>query len=84
MHPVFHVSKLKTCPQPPTEEDIIEGPINEDQTKAVPSRRLGTRMINQKGSKSVEWLIEWNNTEEGVATWEKAEDIINRFPDFAP
>ena len=39
-------------------------------------------MVESNNGMVVYGLIEWSNGEEEYATWEKSEDVLQRFPDF--
>ncbi|KAJ0981251.1 hypothetical protein J5N97_009506 [Dioscorea zingiberensis] len=81
IHPVFHVSLLK--------KSVAEHPI----TRALPSTSLpdtiqkpmailDRRMVKRGNQPATKWLINWENQSPAEATWEFAEEIQLRFPDF--
>ncbi|KAL6187997.1 hypothetical protein ACLB2K_039392 [Fragaria x ananassa] len=43
---------------------------------------LARRMFKKGNSTVIKWLIQWLGAIEEEATWEEANDIIARFPDF--
>jgi hypothetical protein len=77
IHPVFHVSQLKTV-APGT---LLAPPVLDDiDLPRVPVKVLSRRVVN-KGIHSVpQVLIQWSGWSEDLATWEDLEAIKQAFP----
>ena len=83
VHPVFHVSLLKkkigdavvvSAHLPPN--------VDPHNPRWYPAKVLD-RGIFKKGKAPVtKWLIQWLGATMEDATWEEAEDMKERFPDF--
>ncbi|WOH15217.1 hypothetical protein DCAR_0934754 [Daucus carota subsp. sativus] len=83
LHPVFHVSQLKkalgTQPSHPT----IPAQLNSElEMNVFPEQVLAVRTKGAPGTGHLEVLLKWNELPEFEATWEEAEMINRRFPDF--
>jgi len=80
IHPVFHVSLLKkkvgnrevlsTLPSLP-----VESPL---QPQAI----LERRMIKRNHQAATQMLVHWASLKPSEATWEFANDLVHRFPQF--
>jgi hypothetical protein len=79
VHPVFHVSQLKSAS--PTGHQV--SPSLPDITDAyqIPERVLQRRMLPGGSVPSTEVLIKWSSLPEELATWENLADLKRRFPD---
>ena len=80
IHPVFHVSQLKqSIGRQPVQSNLPPMPPTPDlQPQAVMERR-----INRKRNHAItQLLIHWKGFSPADATWESAEDITARFPNF--
>ncbi|KAF2302259.1 hypothetical protein GH714_033903 [Hevea brasiliensis] len=49
-----------------------------------PQAILDRRMVKRKNQAATQWLIHWKDVSPTDATWEYADDIQLRFPDFTP
>jgi transposase InsO family protein len=83
IHPVFHVSLLKAKIG---NSAAISAHLPPDVDPANPRwypARILDRGIFKKGNGPVtKWLIQWLGASAEEATWEEAEDIQHRYPDF--
>lgn len=78
IHPVFHVSLLKSAPPSPSLLGKVL-PDSEDMLQ-IPERVLQTR-LHQRGQAVVpQVLIKWSGLDEDLATWEDKEALHQRFP----
>ena len=79
IHNVFHVSQLKpftsSIPRTPLLPSIQ---IKQLQPQAI----LERRMVKRKNMASTQWLIHWGGLSPAEATWEWADEIQARFPQF--
>ena len=83
IHNVFHVSLLKKkVGHNATVEATLPDISDSSAFKWVPEEILQIRMIKHKGAAATQWLIRWLGTSKEEATWEFAEDIKQRYPDF--
>lgn len=87
IHPVFHVSLLKKK----VGESTVTFPhlppaIDPTNLRWYPAAVLDRRMFKdaRRNVAVIKWLIHWLGTTPEDATWEKAEDIRLRYPDFTP
>ncbi|KAL6185001.1 hypothetical protein ACLB2K_041136 [Fragaria x ananassa] len=62
-------------PQPPAVTDSSR-PI------WTPAKVLQTRLVKHKGEAATQWLVQLMESTPEEATWEYAQDIQRRFPDF--
>ncbi|KAF2297659.1 hypothetical protein GH714_001999 [Hevea brasiliensis] len=49
-----------------------------------PQAIVDRRMVKRKNQTATQWLIHWKDVSPADATWEYADDIQLRFPDFNP
>ncbi|GKE46070.1 retrotransposable element Tf2, partial [Tanacetum coccineum] len=83
VHPVFHVSQLKSCKGNALKMGFLPH-SGEDGLLAVEAERILDRRIGKLNNKAAVYvLVKWFNHSEEDATWEIAEDLIQRFPDFS-
>lgn len=83
VHPVFHVSLLKkkvgdavvTAAHLPPDLD----PHN---PRWYPGKVLKRQMVKKTNAAVTKWLIHWLGSDMEEATWEEADEILKRFPDF--
>ncbi|XP_071924740.1 uncharacterized protein [Coffea arabica] len=85
IHPVFHVSLLKKKLRDQTTPTLQLPDVDErGQIRVEPVALLCRRMIKRRNAASTQWLIQWWGTEPAEATWEDAEQIREKFPQFRP
>ena len=78
VHPVFHVSQLKTVlsrehkliPQLPDDANIFQ----------IPIQILQSHMVQRGGSFVAQVLVLWSGLDASLATWENRDALKNRFP----
>ncbi|XP_050117661.1 uncharacterized protein LOC126595396 [Malus sylvestris] len=83
IHPNFHISLLK----PKLGSHIVASPtlplVAADGTFLwFPEMILQHGMFKRSNQAITRWLIKWQGLPEHDATWEDADSIISRFPDF--
>ncbi|CAM8939132.1 unnamed protein product [Rhodiola kirilowii] len=83
IHNVFHVSMLKSCPNPHQQTpaalpDCFLGMPAAPQ----PLKQLSTRTIRRGGSKVRQVLIQWVDQTPNDATWEDVALLCQNFPTF--
>ncbi|GKC07267.1 reverse transcriptase [Tanacetum coccineum] len=83
VHPVFHVSQLKLCRGNSFKMGLLphcgKGGLFAVEPESILDRRIGK--LNNKAAVYV--LVKWVNHNEEGATWELAEDLLKRFPNFS-
>ncbi|GJZ55413.1 reverse transcriptase [Tanacetum coccineum] len=83
VHPVFHVSQLKLR----RGNSFKRGPLphcGDDGLLSVEPKKILDRRIGKlNNTATVHVLVKWVNHNEEDATWELAEDLLRRFPDFS-
>jgi ribosomal protein L21E len=84
VHPVFHVSQLKSyVPDHTPVFTELPTPLQLDIAELEPKEILDRRLV-KKGNKSyLQVLIKWSTMKEDMATWEDYEVVRQRFPDAA-
>lgn len=83
VHPVFHVSQLKSTTITPSKISALPPQLNKELEMIVePEALKGVR--EKKGSSTQEWevLIQWVGLTEEEATWEDYQKMVEQFPDF--
>lgn len=82
IHPTFHVSLLKKCPDP----SMVPVHIPEEAASAIavkePEEIVERRLIQRRGKAITEVLIRWKGEDRDGATWETWQELQQRFPDF--
>lgn len=85
IHDVFHVSLLK---KKMGGTAVVEGQLPNVSDASVhkwaPEAVLQARMVKRHGAAATQWLVQWMGTSPEEATWELADEIMQRFPDFKP
>ena len=84
LHPVFHVSLLK--PQIGSAHSQLTDlpPATFPEVMQWQPEAILDRGIFKKHNKPVtKWLIKWASLPTNDATWEEADDILARYPDFS-
>ncbi|XP_071905946.1 uncharacterized protein [Coffea arabica] len=85
IHPVFHVSLLKKKLGDLTTPILqLQNTDEKEQIRVEPVALLSRRMIKRKNAAVTQWLIQWWGIEPAEATWEDAEQIKEKFPQFRP
>lgn len=82
IHPVFHISQLKTCHGAPVESTPIPNECIPENSNRIPIKILDRQLEKRKGRPMMKVLVQWSDGEEQDATWETYEDLIVQFPDF--
>jgi hypothetical protein len=83
IHPVFHVSLLKKK----VGLQVVVNPhlpplVDPKNPRWYPAKVLDTLLVKRKGKASAKWLVQWAGASVEDATWEFADDIMGRYPDF--
>lgn len=82
IHPTFHVSLLKRCPDP----NMIPVHPPEDvagyRRERDPLLILDRRLVQRKGRARTEVLVQWKDENADEATWEDWHSFQSKFPDF--
>ncbi|XP_061993693.1 uncharacterized protein LOC133711607 [Rosa rugosa] len=83
VHPVFHVSLLK---KKIGDAAVVSAhlPPNVDphNPRWYPAAILDRRMFKKGNAPVTKWLIQWLGSSVEEATWEEADELLQRFPDF--
>nr|XP_017178950.2 uncharacterized protein LOC108169681 [Malus domestica] len=83
IHPTFHVSLLKPKLGTHAVASAILPPIAADGSFLWFPELVLQRGMFKKANKAVtRWLIKWQGLPEHDATWEDADSIVRRFPEF--
>ncbi|XP_066323372.1 uncharacterized protein [Miscanthus floridulus] len=77
IHPVFHVSQLKTAI--PTSHSVADLPHNLDGLQ-IPLKILQRRIHTTDHNVVPQVLVQWSNLLPSLATWEDTEALRQRFP----
>ena len=77
IHPVFHVSQLKTAI--PTSHSVADLPHNLDGLQ-IPLKILQRRIHTTDHNVVLQVLVQWSNLPPSLATWEDTEALRQRFP----
>ncbi|KAM1539599.1 hypothetical protein COP2_004470 [Malus domestica] len=83
LHPVFHVSLLK--PQIGNAHSPLADLPPIDSTGVLhwqPEMVLDRGIFKKKNRAVTKWLIKWVGIPTNDATWEEADEILARYPDF--
>lgn len=83
IHPTFHVSLLKKCPDPSVAPVHPPDSISEATGIKLPEVILDRRMSQRKGKAVTEVLVRWKHSNTEEDSWEEWSDIQSRFPEFA-
>lgn len=83
VHPIFHVSLLKKK----VGNNVVTAAhfppyIDLHNPRWYPACVLDRRIFKKGNSPVTKWLIQWIGAAAEEATWEDAEEILHRFPDF--
>jgi Chromo (CHRromatin Organisation MOdifier) domain len=83
IHPVFHVSQIKTC-KGNVKEVAAQLPVigPKDNWRIEPVAILDKRVYKKNNQVAVKVLIKWSNLDEEEATWEDYENSRNQFPNL--
>lgn len=85
IHPVIHVSQLKKHVGPHARVVADLPPMDpQHQLLLIPLRVLETRIVKRNNSAAGQWLVEWAHTPREEATWEFADDMMQKFPHLKP
>ncbi|XP_071718877.1 uncharacterized protein [Rutidosis leptorrhynchoides] len=83
IHPVFHVSQLKQRKGDAPDSAGTIPPIDTNSVLAAkPIKILARRMVKRNNRPDILFLIHWQGANEEDATWERAADIMLRYPEF--
>lgn len=85
IHPVPHVSQLKKHIGP-TNRVVAELPQMDPQGQfiLVPVKVLDKRIMKRNNAAAGQWLVQWAHAPEEEATWEFAEEMMQKFPTLKP
>ena len=76
IHPIFHISQLKTAIGDHPLEPALPPKLQVDNSEfSKPEAFLSSRDKSINGQQTIEWLIRWKNRPVEYATWEKIADI---------
>lgn len=82
IHPVFHVSLLKTCHGHPKTQ-IVPLPLvaaGSSSPTLQPVRVLDCRCTQTRKGMKEEFLVQWQGHDETEATWELSSSLASTFP----
>ena len=82
IHPVFHVSQLKQHVGPVVKQSPLPVLNDEGLLAKEPVRILDRRLVNNHGVAATEVLVMWKNTFLEDSTWEKFDNLMQRYPNF--
>jgi len=86
IHPTVHVSQLKafvgTLPALPYIPTWLQG-TNTTEAR-IPIKVLARRMVKRRNVAAVQYLVQWDGLTEDQASWEYADVLANKYPDFEP
>lgn len=83
VHRVFHVSLLKQFyGTPPLLVSLPAWMNKSDKVFLEPQNVLQTRVVKVHNAVQVQYLVKWKHLSDHEATWEVAEQFLQRFPDF--
>ncbi|XP_071713990.1 uncharacterized protein [Rutidosis leptorrhynchoides] len=83
VHPVFHISQLKMHKGlDPVMMGVMPAMDHTLMITAVPIKILDQKIAERGSVAGVYWLIQWSGGSIDDATWELAEELIKRFPEF--
>lgn len=83
IHPVFHVSLLKKkVGLQAVVNPHLPPVVDPENPRWYPAKVIDTMLVKRKGRASAKWLIQWIGAPSEDATWEFADDIMARYPDF--
>ena len=79
IHPVFHVSQLKQH----TGNKYDSLPAQRLEPELQPHAILDRRMVKHKHQAATQVLVHWKTLSPYEATWEFADDLLMRYPQFS-
>ncbi|XP_071901197.1 uncharacterized protein [Coffea arabica] len=83
IHPIFHVSLLKKKIGQQVVPVLQLPDTNEKgHFRIEPIAVLDRRIVKKKNAAAVQWLVQWWGTSPAEATWEDAEEIERKYPEF--
>lgn len=83
VHRVFHVSLLKPFyGSPPLLISLPEWISKSDTFLLVPQALLQKRIVKVQNAVQIQYLVKWMHLPDHEATWESAEQFLQKFPDF--
>lgn len=86
VHDVFHVSLLKKKWHSEGNEEVIEGLsgflLREDPAVVYPEKILERKGMRKGQFTVTMWLVKWKGKVVEDASWEPAQEILIRFPEF--
>ncbi|GKC79196.1 reverse transcriptase [Tanacetum coccineum] len=83
VHQVFHVSQLKLCKGNSFKKGLLPHCGDEGLLSVEPEKILDIIIGKVNNRAAVHDLVKWMNHSEEDDTWELAEDLLKRFPDFS-
>lgn len=83
IHPVFHVSLLKKkVGVNETMNPHLPPSIDPLNPWWYPAKVIARGLFKKNNEPVVKWLVQWVGSSVDDATWEEADDILHRYPDF--
>jgi len=84
IHHTFHVSQLKqfkgTLPPKPHIPGWLQG--RDVDVPLKPVAVLGRKMVKKGNKAAVQFLVQWEGQSPEDASWQDADNMIQRFPDL--
>ena len=86
IHPTVHVSQLKafvgTLPALPYIPTWLQG--TNTANSRVPIKVLARKIVKRRNAAAVQYLVQWEGLNKDQASWEFAEELERKYPDFEP
>lgn len=86
IHPTIHVSQLKafvgSLPAQPYIPSWLQGTNTTDSR--VPIKVLARKIVKRRNAAAVQYLVQWDRLTEDQASWEYADVLEQKYPDFQP
>ena len=83
IHPIFHISQLKLCPNPSVSVRHPPNEWPELPPSLEPEKILNRRVGRRKGRIVTEILVQWKNLPDEEATWVLLFQFKKQYPTFA-
>ena len=84
IHPTVHVSQLRPFKGRLPEHTYIPEWLRATRVDVLrnPYKILARRVVKRQNKPAVQYLVQWENQEEGHASWVFANDFEQQYPDF--
>lgn len=82
IHPTFHVSLLKPCPDPSIQQRALPADWGNMDSPREPFKILQRRTVQRRHRAVTEVLVQWKGELEEEATWEILYNLKQQFPLF--